>query len=1401
MKPKLSLIPVAIIFCALGSAGFANAQTWTNTTTGTSNWSTVTNWNTDPLAPVSGTTTAVQFFATPGTVIPAASAIVANQDIATPMILNSLVVNGTGPAAGTAPSLTISGGTLQFDGTAPSINLNPGFGTVGYAVNLSAPLSFNAPTSISFGGGGGNINTGGAWNGSGAVTFTGSIATRPLSLTTATGTTFTGDLFLTGNSNTVLQLNAVTGALGANTATTQAVVVNSNAGVNINYVNAAYNNQQNFVINGNGNASTTSAAVNITRINFGNCTIGGLATAADSTFRISMESASDARIVSASRGIVGTGKLTKTGNGYLQPSVASPASVTWGGTVYSAFTGDVEIREGVIQTPAASNALGSNTATTQRVTVSSGAAMSISAGNNAWTQPQNFILNGSGTGYIGNVGGFAALDSYGVGFGSNTIRTIVLASDASVSVRRDSTSAGPQHGLNTTAGLAGAGNLTVGSNYGQPISPLYVNAASAAFAEFPAFSGKVIINNGILNIGNVNSLGTSTTGQVTLSGLGTLSSSIAGGLDQTFFDRIANLSTTSGTVALGVASSNNLDFTTAPNTRLGAIASYTYSGTITPAGSTYRLGGGGGTLTVSSQLTAGNSVVITGGVILTNPSNDFTGGITIAGNNTGLGQGATLSLTGGIGSLPSNAIGFNGIGGTLAYTGAPGGSIQSLGALAFTTGHATVSSTYGTSGNTGISYTSLTRTAGATGNFATANSTSGVTANPATDIITAGATAVLTNGSIVTLGGTAPTGLTAGTQYFVVNASGNTYQLATTSGGPAIDFSTTGTNVTQTVIGTNGTLNKVSVAGLATGFVNKGVFFNDFNYAYNDSAGFLRTPAYGSDPGFVTSAATTSVASANHQNISGSLSAQTNVTFNTLKIAGAFGVTLATDQVMTVDGILKSGSNAGTISGAGTLAGIKASSGAEMVIRPYSSGDTLTISTPILDNSTSSLTKSGAGTLTLTAANTYTGITTVAAGTLTVSGTGSLEDSSPVSITGGTYNVSVNDTVGAVTLKNGAIGSTAILTGTGYSVENGTISAKLAGTGALVKSTSGQVILSGVNTYEGGTSVTGGTLAVTGTGRLYDFGSISITGGGIYDVGGPDIVGGVTLTNGTIRGMGALNASSYAVEQGTINAPLAGTGTITKSTGGTVTLAGVNTAFSDVVVNAGTLVLADNAKLNFLVNGLSTTSITGIGAVTLDGDFGIDLSLANLTPGNTWTLVNAATLTETFGPTFNIPGFTETANVWTKVDGLNMWTFTEATGVLKLTGLASYSSWITGFGLPVGDQDPTDDPDFDGINNLMEYVLFNGQPAVPSTSIVPTLDASGANFIFTFYRRTDSTTDTTQIFQYGTDLIGWTDVAIPGGAGVTVTPNTPSTGIDKVEISVVKAPNLKLFGRIKVTQP
>lgn len=70
-----------------------------------------------------------------------------------------------------------------------------------------------------------------------------------------------------------------------------------------------------------------------------------------------------------------------------------------------------------------------------------------------------------------------------------------------------------------------------------------------------------------------------------------------------------------------------------------------------------------------------------------------------------------------------------------------------------------------------------------------------VTADSSTDKITETAHGRLA-GSKVIFGGTAPSGLTAGTVYYVRDVTANDYKVAATSGGSAIDLTTNGTSVT-----------------------------------------------------------------------------------------------------------------------------------------------------------------------------------------------------------------------------------------------------------------------------------------------------------------------------------------------------------------------------------------------------------------------------------------------------------------------------------------------------------------------------------------------------------------------------------------------------------------------------
>jgi hypothetical protein len=131
-----------------------------------------------------------------------------------------------------------------------------------------------------------------------------------------------------------------------------------------------------------------------------------------------------------------------------------------------------------------------------------------------------------------------------------------------------------------------------------------------------------------------------------------------------------------------------------------------------------------------------------------------------------------------------------------------------------------------------------------------------------------------------------------------------------------------------------------------------------------------------------------------------------------------------------------------------------------------------------------------------------------------------------------------------------------------------------------------------------------------------------------------------------------------------------------------------------------------------------------------------------------------------------------------------------------------YSTWASApaQGLTAGVNDAsTDDPDFDGIVNLLEFVL-GGHPLVPSSATLPTVTEPGGGVWSFEYERSNLSEPpaTTQVVEYGSDLVGWAPVTIPAtSAGiVTITPGSPS---DHVSVTL---PDLgaKGFARLKVTE-
>ncbi|MEX1116948.1 MAG: autotransporter-associated beta strand repeat-containing protein [Akkermansiaceae bacterium] len=244
------------------------------------------------------------------------------------------------------------------------------------------------------------------------------------------------------------------------------------------------------------------------------------------------------------------------------------------------------------------------------------------------------------------------------------------------------------------------------------------------------------------------------------------------------------------------------------------------------------------------------------------------------------------------------------------------------------------------------------------------------------------------------------------------------------------------------------------------------------------------------------------------------------------------------------------------------------------------------------------------------------------------------------------------------------------------------------------------------------------------------------------------------------------------------------TDSLTKDGLGTLTLTGANTYSGNTTVSEGTLSLG---QVN-VSNESSTVSIAS--------DAFLDLGFAGI---------------DTVAKLF-INGVQQPASDYTSAHASGRFT---GGGTLRVsTGpvASGYSSWIGGFGLDPADLDPTDDPDNDGMDNLLEFAL-NGNPSISDSSIMPKLVVTATDFEFTYQRRDDSVApETTQTFQWGTTLATWPGSAVipaasgpVGAATVTVTAGVPDDAVtDTVKVSIPKTESGgtgKLFGRLQVTKP
>ena len=251
-------------------------------------------------------------------------------------------------------------------------------------------------------------------------------------------------------------------------------------------------------------------------------------------------------------------------------------------------------------------------------------------------------------------------------------------------------------------------------------------------------------------------------------------------------------------------------------------------------------------------------------------------------------------------------------------------------------------------------------------------------------------------------------------------------------------------------------------------------------------------------------------------------------------------------------------------------------------------------------------TKQGAGLLTLSGVNTYSGATVVGAGALALSGAGTLgATTAALTLGGGSLDLgSLSRTVAAVaitaaaasgdTLQNGS------LTGTSYAVSNtaGTavISANLLASGAagLSKTGAGTLTLSGTNTYTGATTISAGSVSAGSAANLgaasanlvFNGGTLQITGTALTSLSG--LGHAVSFGADTAVGLDISSASnSFTIDQVLTQ----GAGSFTKSGAGTAVMNLVNTYGGTTAVTAGKLLITGGSIATAVVNSDTTNQV------------------------------------------------------------------------------------------------------------------------------------------------------------------------------------------------------------------
>ncbi|MGH8699684.1 MAG: beta strand repeat-containing protein, partial [Burkholderiales bacterium] len=352
------------------------------------------------------------------------------------------------------------------------------------------------------------------------------------------------------------------------------------------------------------------------------------------------------------------------------------------------------------------------------------------------------------------------------------------------------------------------------------------------------------------------------------------------------------------------------------------------------------------------------------------------------------------------------------------------------------------------------------------------------------------------------------------------------------------------------------------------------------------------------------------------------------------------------------DGALRNLANANSVTGAITLGGaarINSDAGTLTIATGgiTGAGQNLTVGgagdtamSAVLGTTSGTLTKDGAGRLTLSGANTYTGTTNVNAGTLVASNAAALgTTANGTSVTAGATLEIANVAIGAeaVTLNGLGVGGNGALTGSGTASLAGSVT--LASASAIGAAAANSLAVNGtidgafaLDVLGGGSVTLGG--AVGGGTALASFSgaagtSLAVNGGLVQTTGAQAYSGATTFGGAT---------TLRTTAGGSISAP----GAVT-ATAGTLTLdSGSGAAtFNNVANNFGTVAITSGGTVSLVdANALTLAgaSVGSLQAQTLSSDLTVSASITATGAGNSIVLAAAGDFFNSVGAGALNPG-------------------------------------------------------------------------------------------------------------------------------------------------------------------